>query len=106
MYFLAKKEYDYAIRICFYLAGAKNNVTYTIRKLTKKLLISTPFATKINYQLKKGGVVKTFRGNSGGVALYVPAETLSLFEVVESVGLIRKLSECVLDKDFCPLPTP
>ena len=106
MYYLAKKEYDYAIRICAYLAGSGDNVHFTIRELSSTLLISKPFATKIIYQLKQSGIVNTTRGKKGGVALEINPAELSFYQIFEAMGLVRSVSSCISDKNFCPLPAP
>jgi len=106
MYYLAKKEYDYAIRICAYLAGSGDNKQFTIQELSSTLLISKPFATKIIYQLKQSGIVNTIRGKKGGVSLAVNPTELSFFQIFEAMGLVRSVSSCVKDENFCPLPAP
>ena len=106
MYYLAKKDYDYAIRICAYLAGSGSNAHYTISELSKTLLISKPFTTKIVYQLKKNNFVNTTRGKKGGVSLAVNPAKLSFYQIFEAMGLVRSVSACVKDDDFCPLPSP
>ncbi len=106
MYYLAKKDYDYAIRICAYLAGSGSNAHYTISELSKTLLIPKPFATKIVYQLKQSKIVNTTRGKKGGVSLAVNPSKLSFYQIFEAMGLVRSVSACIKDKDFCPLPAP
>ncbi len=106
MYYLAKKEYDYAIRICAYLAGSGDNKQFTIQELSSTLLISKPFATKIIYQLKQSEIVNTIRGKKGGVSLAVNPAKLTFFQIFEAMGLVRSVSACINDKDFCPLPPP
>ncbi len=106
MYYLAKKEYDYAIRICAYLAGSGNNANFTIQELASALLISKPFATKIIYQLKQSKIIDTTRGKKGGVSLAVNPAKLSFYQIFEAMGLIRSVSACIKDKNFCPLPAP
>ena len=106
MYYLAKKDYDYAIRICAYLAGSSPDTHHTISKLSATLLIPKPFATKIIYQLKKNKIVETTRGKKGGVSLAVNPNKLSFYQIFEAMGLVRSVSACINDKNFCPLPAP
>jgi len=106
VYYLAKKEYDYAIRICAYLAGSGDNKQFTIQELASALLISKPFATKIIYQLKQSGIVNTTRGKKGGVSLAIIPTKLSFYQIFEAMGLVRSVSACINDKNFCPLPAP
>ena len=106
MYYLAKKEYDYAIRICAYLAGSGDNSHFTIQELSSVLLISKPFATKIIYQLKKSKILNTTRGKKGGISLAINSANLSFYKIFEAMGLVRSVSDCVKDENFCPLPAP
>ena len=106
MYYLAKKEYDYAIRICAFLAGSTNKSHYTISQLALALLIPQPFATKIIYQLKLSKIVNTTRGKKGGVSLAVSPDHLSFYQIFEAMGLVRSVSNCINDENFCPLPAP
>jgi len=106
MYYLAKKEYDYAIRICAYLAGSGDGAQFTIKELSSVLLISKPFATKIIYQLKQSGIANTIRGKKGGVSLAINPAELSFYQIFEAMGLMRSVSACINDKNFCPQPAP
>ncbi|NOX18613.1 MAG: Rrf2 family transcriptional regulator [Chlorobi bacterium] len=105
MFYLFNKEYDYAIRICGFLAGAPEK-KFSIRELSKKLLITLPFATKIIYKLKISGIVITERGKYGGVLLAKSPENITLFEILTAIGLLKKISECITEDKFCPLPAP
>lgn len=106
MYNLAKRDYDYAIRICAYLAGSGANAFFTIQQLSSKLLVSKPFATKIIFQLKQSRILKTTRGKKGGVSLALPANEITFFNIFEAIGRGIKISSCILEKNFCPLPPP
>lgn len=106
MHYLAKREYDYAIRICAYLAGAGDNAYFKIKELSSVLLISKPFATKIIYKLKQSEIIKTTRGKKGGVSLAVNPAKLSFYKILEALGLVKRVSECINVKGFCPLPAP
>ncbi len=106
MYYLSKRDYDYAIRICAYLAGSGTDAHYSIQELATKLLISKPFATKIVYQLKKNNILSTTRGRKGGVSLAIQPQKLSIFNVIEAMGLAATVSSCINTQGFCPLPAP
>ena len=106
MYYLAKREYDYAIRICAYLAGSGSEAHFSIGQLATKLLISKPFTTKIVYKLKKHKIVNTTRGKNGGVSLAIIPSKLSFYQIFEAMGLERSVSQCIKEDGFCPLPSP
>jgi len=106
MYYLTKRDYDYAIRICAYLAGLGEKSHFSIQQLSSKLLITKPFTTKIVYQLKEKNILKTIRGKNGGVLLTIKPEELSLFQICKAMGLVMRVSECINVDGFCPLPAP
>lgn len=107
MLFSLKKEYDHAIRICGFLAGHYDEPKpIPVRQLASRLLVSRPFATKIVYQLRVGGIIASEQGKYGGVRLKRPPETITLYDVLKAMGMGRMISECILDDDLCPLPAP
>lgn len=106
MVFFIKREYDYAIRICAFLAGNYQKGPISISELSGKLFITRPFATKIVFQLKNSNIVQTVRGKQGGVYLGLAPPALSLFAILEGMGHNETVSECIERDDFCPLPAP
>ncbi len=100
---LIKREYDYALRICAYLAGRYNQGLVSIGRISKVLLISRPFTTKIIYQLKNEKIVTTVQGKDGGVYLTNPPETVSVYDVLEAMGFDSKLNECLAESHQCPM---
>lgn len=106
MVFFIKREYDYAIRICAYLAGNYRKGPISISQISEKLFITRPFATKIVFQLKNSNIVQTVQGKQGGVYLTPAPHTLSLYAILEGMGHNATISECIERDDFCPLPAP
>lgn len=106
MILFVKKEYDYAIRICAYLAGYYQSGPISMAKISQKLFITRPFTTKIVYQLKSSGIVETVQGKDGGVYLNQSPTQLTLYDILTGMGSEQSISECIQRKDFCPLPPP
>ncbi len=100
---LIKREYDYAIRICAYLAGREDNNPVPLPKISKVLFVSKPFATKIVHQLKKSGITGSVQGKTGGVFLKKDPAKLSLFAILEAMGFNSSLNECIKNHRHCPL---
>ena len=98
-----KREYDYAIRICAYLGAYYNNGLKSVSQISKKLMITLPFATKIVHQLKNGDIIETVQGKYGGIKLKVDPENLSLFDVLNAVGFDSTINECIKIPNLCPL---
>ena len=100
---LIKREFDYAIRICAYLAGKKGQGPLSISQISQKLFITRPFATKIVYRLKQNKILNTSQGKEGGVSLNANPETLSVYTIFESMGFDSSVNECLKIPGFCPL---
>jgi len=98
-----KREYDYAIRICAYLAGRYGKKPMPLPQVAKVLYISKPFATKIVHQLKNSGITGSVQGKTGGIFLKKDPEKLSLFSILEAMGFNSTLNECIKDHHHCPL---
>lgn len=104
MFFLLKKEFDYAIRICAFLAGEQPLNPVPTSEIASKLMISKPFTNKLVFQLKHGGLVRTLQGKDGGVLLNQKAHQIRLLDIFTCFGPISKVSDCAKDPAFCPLP--
>ena len=100
--FMIKREYDYAIRICAYLAGRYQQGPLSIARISERLLITRPFATKIIYQLKKTKILNTVQGKEGGVYLDQPPDKLSVYDVLKAMGFELQINECLVNPIVCP----
>jgi len=100
---LIKREYDYAIRICAYLAGNYPKRHIPISEISKKLFISKPFTTKIIYRLKNSGIIETIQGKNGGAYLKHPPDKLSVLDILTAMGYDSTLNACLRDPEICPL---
>ena len=100
---LIKREFDYAIRICAYLAGKKGQGPVSISQISQKLFITRPFATKIVYRLKQYKILNTTQGKEGGVSINANPETLSIYNILEAIGFDGSVNECLKVPGFCPL---
>lgn len=67
--------------------------------------IPPAFAPKIIQALARRGIVRTFRGSRGGVALARPPQALTLADVVQAVDGPVAINQCILWGD-CPCPQP
>ena len=103
MHAFVKREYDYAIRLCAYLAGQPEKVPISLGTLSKKLAISRPFASKIIFKLKNKGIIETVQGKKGGVFLRANPYLLSFFDVLQAMDFDSTLNECVHNPQICPL---
>jgi Rrf2 family iron-sulfur cluster assembly transcriptional regulator len=107
---LLSKSCVYGLRAAIYVAMHKPGRAYVpIREIAKELDLSFHFLTKIFQQLTESGILKSYRGPTGGVALARPGREISLLDVVESLEGAGLFSECMLglvhcdDRHPCPL---
>jgi Rrf2 family transcriptional regulator, nitric oxide-sensitive transcriptional repressor len=98
-----KREYDYAIRICAYLAGNYKKGPIPVSKIAELLYISKPFATKIIYQLTSKKIITSVQGKAGGVYLSHNPERLSLFAILQAMNFDSTINECIKVPTLCPL---
>ncbi len=98
-----KREYDYAIRICAYLAGKDDLTPVPLPLVAKVLYITKPFATKIVYQLKKSGITGSVQGKMGGIFLKKNPDKLSILDILIAMRFNSTLNECIQDHHRCPL---
>ena len=98
-----KREYDYAIRICAYLAGYYKKEYISVPKVAKKLYLTIPFTTKIVHQLKNNKIVETVQGKYGGIRLKINPEKLSFFDILNAMGFDMTVNECLKNPSICPI---
>ena len=98
-----KREYDYAIRICAYLANFYNKEHKSVPEISKNLYLTVPFTTKIVHQLKKGKIIDTVQGKYGGIKLLVSPHKLSFFDILNVMGFDMTVNECLRNPKICPL---
>ncbi len=98
-----KREYDYAIRICAYLAGYYKKEYIPVPEVSKKLVLTVPFTTKIVHQLKNKNIIETTQGKYGGIRLNVPPRELSFFDILNAMGFDMTVNECLKNPQICPI---
>ncbi len=103
MYAFIKREYDYAIRMCAYLAGRPQGKPIALRTLSQKLALSRAFASKILFKLKNRGIIGTVQGKNGGVFLQSNPHQLSFYDILKAMDFDSTLNECVHNPQICPL---
>ena len=69
--------------------------------LAEKLDASEAHLAKIFQRLSKSGLIKSFRGPTGGFVLNKPAEEISFLNIYEIVESRIILNDCPLDKAGC-----
>ena len=97
---------EYALRAIVYLAGQDDaRTTQQISEVTK---VPPAYLAKVLQNLNRAGLVRSHRGLYGGFSQgKLPAE-LTIWEVVQAVEPIRRITSCPLELEshrtrLCPL---
>jgi Rrf2 family transcriptional regulator, iron-sulfur cluster assembly transcription factor len=99
---LLSKACEYGLRASLYVAAHGNGRAFVpIREIAEQLSISFHFLTKILQQLTDAGILKSYRGPRGGVALARPAPRIPLLDVVKALDGEELFRRCVLGLDAC-----
>ena len=98
---LLSKSAEYGIRATLYLASLNQDSYVSIRAISDELDISFHFLTKIFQKLTQAGLLRSFRGPNGGVALARPAGQITLMDLVTAIDGPGLFTECVLGLPGC-----
>lgn len=98
---------EYALRAVVFLAKAAPR-TRTTEEIAREMHIPQAYLKKILQNLSGAGIVRTRRGNRGGVALARHRQDLTILDVVNAVAPIGRTHSCPLGlhdhRDaLCPL---
>lgn len=90
---------DYTIRVLIYAAIHLEEIL-TVGELAERYEISRNHLTKVIHYLGQQGYVETLRGKGGGIKLAIPAEKISLGQLVRDTEKNSFLAEC-FNKESC-----
>jgi Rrf2 family protein len=97
---------EYALRAIVYLAS-KPEQAQTAQQIAAATQVPADYLAKVLQSLRRAGLVHSQRGLHGGSALAVPAERLTVYDVVQAVDPIRRIKHCPLGVPghikLCPL---
>jgi len=86
---------EYGIRCLLEVARGGADGSVTIPEISRKEGLTEPYVAKLLMVLRKGGLINSTRGHSGGYTLARPANEIRVGQVLEILG--GKLYE----DDFC-----
>ncbi len=92
---------EYAIRCALYLSFEGMGAVVSKKKIAKCMDIPSQFLGKIAQQLARAGIIEIVQGSRGGYRLLIPADDLTLLEVVEAVIGEIYLNDCVARSESC-----
>ncbi len=98
---------EYALRAMVYLAQYPGS-SHTNQQIARVTRVPLGYLAKVLQNLSRAGLITSRRGLGGGFALAKPAEEISIYEVVQAVDPIPRITSCPLKlrahRDrLCPL---
>ena len=98
---------EYALRAMVYLAQHPEQ-SHTNRQIARVTRVPIGYLAKVLQSLSRAALITSRRGLGGGFALAKPANEITIYEVVQAVDPIPRITSCPLklkahqDK-LCPL---
>ena len=98
---------EYALRIVVYLASL-NGRAATIRQIATVTKVPEGYLAKILRSLSRAKILSSQRGSHGGSTLSRPPGAITVFDVLEAVAPIQRITTCPLGLkshgvNLCPL---
>jgi Rrf2 family protein len=96
----------YAIRALTYLACQVPGKLSGTRDIARHERIPGAFLGKVLQQLRRGRLLRSYRGIGGGYELALPPEKISLLAVLRCMEAASGLDHCVLEDRDCSCESP
>lgn len=95
------KSCIYGIQAAIYVAAQSGTEYVAINHIASKLNISFHFLTKVLQQFNAAGMLLSYRGPNGGVALARPSSHITLYDMVCAIDGSDMFTECMLGLRGC-----
>jgi len=92
---------EYAIRALTYLAQRRGESYCLAHDMATEIGIPAPFLGKVLQPLVTRGILQSQRGRNGGFRLAMPAEEVSLYQIVDSQERLASARQCFLGQAEC-----
>lgn len=93
---------DYAIRAMVAIALTPAEEYTPTPDIGEAMRIPQSFLVKVIGDLRRGGLITTAVGRSGGVSLARSPDDITLHDIIEAVEGPIALTDCLLHGDACP----
>lgn len=98
---------EYALRAIAHLASHPEEAR-TTQQIAKIIRVPVPYLSKVLQALARAGLIHSQRGIHGGFTLVKRAEALSIYDVVQAVDPLQRITTCPLGLEahgthLCPL---
>ena len=91
---------DYAIMVMVELSGAPGQVL-SAQTLAERCSLELPTVSKLLKLLSREGLVRSYRGASGGYRIERAAEDISVAEIITAIEGPIAMTECSIDPGLC-----
>ncbi|MCX6623242.1 MAG: Rrf2 family transcriptional regulator [Acidobacteria bacterium] len=85
---------EYAIRAFVHLADVPGGKYAMVKQIAERGDIPSHFLAKILQQLARKGFLRSSKGPTGGFALRIPAEDITILQIVEAVDGLADYERC------------
>ncbi|MCC6395430.1 MAG: Rrf2 family transcriptional regulator [Bacteroidetes bacterium] len=92
---------EYAMRAMLHIASLPPRTVVPIAEISRAWEVPETFLRKIVGKLARGGLLKTVRGNGGGVALARLSREITLLDVVQAAEGPLALNACLTSPGAC-----
>lgn len=95
------RQADYAVRIVIELSHVPQGTLMHSSVIAARRDIPVKYLPTVVRNLVRAGIIETFRGSKGGVALAEPPQSITLRDVIEAVDGPLLLNRCQLRPGDC-----
>ena len=100
---LIPMKVDYGVRVLVFLAQQPSESYASTTQISKARHVPEPFLLHICSDLQKSGLIQSRRGPYGGYRLALPAQEISITDVIKSLDFSLAPLDCVNDAEECKL---
>lgn len=95
---------EYALRAVVFLANQE--IPHTTSAIATNTQVPVGYLAKVMQTLSRGKIVHAQRGLNGGFTLAIPADKLTVLQVINTMTPIQRFHQCPLGlhgRNLCPL---
>lgn len=97
----------YGIRAVIFIASRPDQKTNTgLKQIAEKLIIPQPYLAKILQVLSRIKILHSSKGPHGGFHLLIPAEKLTLMDIIEAIDGGDFFDSCYVTGEKCNFDKP
>lgn len=98
---ILSKSCIYGVQAAIYVAAQGSKDYVSISQVAEQLNISFHFLTKVLQQFTQAGIMLSYRGPKGGVALAKPSAHITLYDLICAIDGSEIFTECMLGLPGC-----